>query len=115
MALASNVIKHDMNVVPGPIFYDYSLHLYNLLQLQKANIVLYKVLFHTSNFKWKQIVWWGKAFKSQDQCILNIPHNFLQPLLSADASCIQLTRFIEIQLDLSSFETSTDLVVKWWT
>ena len=46
MALASNVIKHDMNVVPGPIFYDYSLHpLYNLLQHQKANILLYKVLF----------------------------------------------------------------------
>ena len=45
MALASNVIKHDMNVVPGPIFYDYSLHLYNLLQLQKANILLYKVFF----------------------------------------------------------------------
>ena len=45
MALASNVIKHDMNVVPGPIFYDYSLHLYNLLQLQKANILLYKLFF----------------------------------------------------------------------
>ena len=49
MALASNVIKHDMNVVPGPIFYDYSLHLYNLLQLQKANILFFVQVISSEN------------------------------------------------------------------
>ena len=45
MALASNVIKHDMNVVPGPIFYDYSLYVDNLLQHQKPTFYFTKYSF----------------------------------------------------------------------
>ena len=73
---------------------------------EKPTFYYNKVLFHTSIFKWKQI-WWDKVSKSQHQCILNVLHNFLQSLLSADVSHIQLTRFIEIQSDSSNFKTTT--------
>ena len=82
---------------------------------KKPTLYYTKYSFNTSTFNWKQIVWWGKVSKSQDQCILNVLHNFFQSLLSADVSHIQLTRLIEIQSDSNNLKTrTTDSVVEWW-